>query len=257
METLNYEYEAKGSLTRRAHVGVVGSNLDHGFVIGDGVDGDRRCGHLYRDGLTGLTRHRHGDGYGELRDLGGTDQRLRGGAGDAAAGGTDSLDAPTRRVRVRPGAADGFDDRFPDGFEDGFRDGFDDDDDYVEYTLSPAPSSTASPGPTRAAGTATPPPANCTLPPSSPLHFTADCKLLCGPATWTDVLTFFLGNYAAHAATTRLYPNSRLISRHLISILPRLIYRHFHSPRSAAAEPSNSASATTNNSGFPKPSSAC
>jgi hypothetical protein len=78
------------------------------------------------------------------------DQRLRGGAGDAAAGGTDSLDAPTRRVRVRPGAADGFDDRFPDGFEDGFRDGFDDDDDYVEYTLSPAPSSTASPGPTRA-----------------------------------------------------------------------------------------------------------
>ena len=79
-------------------------------------------------------------------------QRLRGGAGDAAAGGTDSLDAPTRRVRVRPSAADGFDDRFPDGFEDGFRDGFDDDDDYVEYTLSPAPapSSTASPGPTRA-----------------------------------------------------------------------------------------------------------
>jgi malonate decarboxylase delta subunit len=25
METLNYEYEAKGALTRRAHVGVVGS----------------------------------------------------------------------------------------------------------------------------------------------------------------------------------------------------------------------------------------
>ncbi|MGB6765237.1 MFS transporter, partial [Mycobacterium sp.] len=65
-------------------------------------------------------------------------QRLRGGAGDAAAGGTDSLDAPTRRVRVRPSAANGFDDRFPDGFEDGVRDGFDDDDDYVEYTLSRA-----------------------------------------------------------------------------------------------------------------------
>ena len=53
---------------------------------------------------------------------------------DAPAIGVDSLDAPTRRVRVRPSAADGF----ASGF-DGFRDGFDDDDDYVEYTLSPAP----------------------------------------------------------------------------------------------------------------------
>jgi EmrB/QacA subfamily drug resistance transporter len=43
--------------------------------------------------------------------------------------------APARRVRVRPSAADDFDSGF-----DGFRDGFDDDDDYVEYTLSPAPS---------------------------------------------------------------------------------------------------------------------
>ena len=39
-----------------------------------------------------------------------------------------------RRVRVRPSAAEGFESGF-----DGFRDGFDDDDDYVEYTLSPAP----------------------------------------------------------------------------------------------------------------------
>jgi hypothetical protein len=52
---------------------------------------------------------------------------------DADAGGADSLGAPTRRVRVRPSAADGFDSGF-----DGFRDGFDDDDDYVEYTLPPA-----------------------------------------------------------------------------------------------------------------------
>jgi hypothetical protein len=57
--------------------------------------------------------------------------------------GTDSPDAPTRRVRVRPSAAEGF----ASGF-DGFRDGFDDDDDYVEYTLSPAPA--ASPRPSRA-----------------------------------------------------------------------------------------------------------
>ena len=48
--------------------------------------------------------------------------------------GSDSPDAPARRVRVRPSAADGFANDF-----DGFRDGFDDDDDYVEYTLSPAP----------------------------------------------------------------------------------------------------------------------
>ena len=55
-------------------------------------------------------------------------------ADDAPAFGVDSLDAPTRRVRVRSSAADGF----ASGF-DGYRDGFDDDDDYVEYTLSPAP----------------------------------------------------------------------------------------------------------------------
>ncbi len=53
---------------------------------------------------------------------------------------SDGLDAPTRRVRVRPSAADGF----ASGF-DGFRDGFDDDDDYVEYTLSPAPAASPSP----------------------------------------------------------------------------------------------------------------
>jgi hypothetical protein len=55
-------------------------------------------------------------------------------AGDEAGPGADGPDAPTRRVRVRPSAADGF-----DSGPDGFRDGFDDDDDYVEYTLSPAP----------------------------------------------------------------------------------------------------------------------
>ena len=57
---------------------------------------------------------------------------------------TDNVDAPTRRVRVRPSAAEGF----ASGF-DGFRDGFDDDDDYVEYTLSPGPA--AAPRPSRTA----------------------------------------------------------------------------------------------------------
>jgi hypothetical protein len=55
-------------------------------------------------------------------------------AGDEPGPGVDSPDAPARRVRVRPSAAEGFDSGF-----DGFRDGFDDDDDYVEYTLAPAP----------------------------------------------------------------------------------------------------------------------
>jgi len=56
------------------------------------------------------------------------------GTSTADEAGSDSPDAPARRVRVRPSAADGFANDF-----DGFRDGFDDDDDYVEYTLSPAP----------------------------------------------------------------------------------------------------------------------
>ncbi len=61
---------------------------------------------------------------------------------------SDSPDAPTRGVRVRPSAAEGF-----ASGSDGFRDGFDDDDDYVEYTLPPA--SAAPPRPSRAAA---PPP---------------------------------------------------------------------------------------------------
>jgi EmrB/QacA subfamily drug resistance transporter len=52
---------------------------------------------------------------------------------DDASAGVHNSDAPARRVRVRPSAANGFESGM-----DGFRDGFDDDDDYVEYTLSPA-----------------------------------------------------------------------------------------------------------------------
>jgi hypothetical protein len=29
----------------------------------------------------------------------------------------------------------------------------------------------------------------------------ADSNLLCTPASWTDIITFFIGNYVAHAAT--------------------------------------------------------
>jgi len=32
------------------------------------------------------------------------------------------------------------------------------------------------------------------------------CNLLCAPATWFDILIFFLGNYVAHAATVVSLP---------------------------------------------------
>jgi EmrB/QacA subfamily drug resistance transporter len=62
------------------------------------------------------------------------DHRSRTGGGVDRAGDHGGSEARTRRIRLRPsaslaGRAEGF---------EGFRDGFDDDDDYVEYTLSPA-----------------------------------------------------------------------------------------------------------------------
>jgi EmrB/QacA subfamily drug resistance transporter len=65
----------------------------------------------------------------------GAPARRRAGKGDDAAGHADGLGAGTRRIRVRPNVAEDLDD------------GYDDDDDYVEYTLSRAPS--ASPEPAR------------------------------------------------------------------------------------------------------------
>jgi EmrB/QacA subfamily drug resistance transporter len=70
------------------------------------------------------------------------DRQPREGAGDGRAGHRDGSEARTRRIRVRPSASQGLsgDQRggYLVGHDDGFRDGFDDDDDYVEYTLSPA-----------------------------------------------------------------------------------------------------------------------
>lgn len=66
-------------------------------------------------------------------------------------------------------------------------------------------------------------PVNCTLPPSSPLHFSDDCKLLCRPAKWTDILIFYLGNYAAHAATTKLFPGASVYSS-TFSIIAALLF---------------------------------
>jgi hypothetical protein len=70
------------------------------------------------------------------------DRQPREGAGDGRAGHQDGSEARTRRIRVRPSASRGLSDDQRGGYlvghDDGFRDGFDDDDDYVEYTLSPA-----------------------------------------------------------------------------------------------------------------------
>ncbi len=69
------------------------------------------------------------------------DQRMRTGVDDATAG-EDNSDAQTRRVRIRPSTSEDFSKDGGGGFlaghDESFRDGFDDDDDYVEYTLSPA-----------------------------------------------------------------------------------------------------------------------
>jgi len=70
------------------------------------------------------------------------DQRSRTGAGDGRAGHQGGSEVRTRRIRVRPSASPHISDDHRSaslvGHDDGFRDGFDDDDDYVEYTLSPA-----------------------------------------------------------------------------------------------------------------------
>jgi EmrB/QacA subfamily drug resistance transporter len=78
------------------------------------------------------------------------DQRSREATDDGEAGDPDGSEARTRRIRLAPHLSQHIaDERYGDlaGHDDSFRDGFDDDDDYVEYTLSPA--LTAAPQPPR------------------------------------------------------------------------------------------------------------
>jgi hypothetical protein len=50
-----------------------------------------------------------------------------------------------------------------------------------------------------------------------------DCNLLCRPASWTDIITFFLGNYVAHAATVITQPGqSTLVT--ILSIIGALLF---------------------------------
>jgi hypothetical protein len=97
---------------------------------------------------------------GFVRSAPAEDQRPRAGARDGGVGHQDGGESRTRRIRVRPSVSQDIsgDQRagYLVGHDDaiqGFRDGFDDDDDYVEYTLSPArnpsPERPRAVGPTR------------------------------------------------------------------------------------------------------------
>ena len=82
---------------------------------------------------------------GFIRSARADDQRPRADAADDRVGHQGGSEARTRRIRVRPSASQHIPDDHRSGYRighddvfQGFRDGFDDDDDYVEYTLSPA-----------------------------------------------------------------------------------------------------------------------
>lgn len=49
-----------------------------------------------------------------------------------------------------------------------------------------------------------------TVPDGSSNH--GDPNLLCTPSSWTDIITFYVGNYAAHAATVISLPGESTIS---------------------------------------------
>jgi hypothetical protein len=62
-----------------------------------------------------------------------------------------------------------------------------------------------------------------TCPASPPGYFyRGDCKLLCRPAQWYDVLIFFLGNYVAHIPTVVSRPGQSLAGSILFPILALL-----------------------------------
>jgi hypothetical protein len=57
---------------------------------------------------------------------------------------------------------------------------------------------------------------NLTLPASFSNH--GDPNLLCRPAKWTDIAVFYLGNYAAHAATTKSIPGQTILTSVLVVV---------------------------------------
>jgi hypothetical protein len=75
---------------------------------------------------------------------------------------------------------------------------------------------------------------NSTTPLSREFSRFGDGGLLCRAARWTDVLTFSLGNYVAHAATIRSQPDSPTVSRALI-ILVALAFPTFGLQRGIGA----------------------
>src|SRR5262245_12772304 len=57
----------------------------------------------------------------------------------------------------------------------------------------------------------------CTI--SVPGYFYRDnCTLLCKPASWTDIVVFFLGNYLTHVATVISEPGQGILSTVIMSL---------------------------------------
>ncbi|KLU93080.1 hypothetical protein MAPG_12021 [Magnaporthiopsis poae ATCC 64411] len=50
-----------------------------------------------------------------------------------------------------------------------------------------------------------------------------NCKVLCHPARWTDILLFFLGNYVAHAATALRRPGQSTLSTGVAFLMALLL----------------------------------
>ncbi|KAK3326180.1 putative pogo transposable element [Apodospora peruviana] len=50
-----------------------------------------------------------------------------------------------------------------------------------------------------------------------------NCDLLCRPATWTDIIVFYLGNYVAHAATVTSRPGQNTLST-IFTIIVALLF---------------------------------
>jgi hypothetical protein len=62
-----------------------------------------------------------------------------------------------------------------------------------------------------------------TCPASPPGYFyRGDCKLLCRPAEWFDIIIFFLGNFVAHIPTIVSRPGQSLAGKIIFPILALL-----------------------------------
>jgi len=62
----------------------------------------------------------------------------------------------------------------------------------------------------------------CPTSPPPGYFYRSGCTMLCRPATWSDVLVFFLGNYVTHVATIVSQPGQSLAGTIFFSLLSML-----------------------------------